>query len=209
MQLQAKIHAYGPKDTEQPPLQNGTPVIQGTQGNYERLDSSFQVRHDSFFSKGRVFAVLFTEGLGETTPVNPYNVDVNITEVRFGGRVYTTIRRFVVVLPQRGSCYACPISTYGNRACEKQGVDQQAHGVIYTSQNPAPLRPRETNIVKGAIKLIPSDPRIWLSPDSRINYALCHPIQYNVKVKDLGMIHPDHVRYAVNYWNMEMQRGQQ
>ncbi|KAJ9666193.1 hypothetical protein H2201_003627 [Coniosporium apollinis] len=182
--------------------------IRGTHGETEPLDPTFFKRPDpgSFFVEGKVIAVLHTEGLGEDTRVDAQNLNVNITEVKHGERAYTNIRRFVVVHPRKGFCYACPISTYGNRATTKQGADQRAHGVIYTGRDPPRLKYGEAGIEKDPVRLIPSDRRIFLSPESRINYALCYPIQNNVKVKDLGRIAPEHLQKVAGYWRMEMDR---
>ncbi|KAJ9645793.1 hypothetical protein H2199_002833 [Coniosporium tulheliwenetii] len=180
--------------TVEPPAQKVEAEIRGTHGETEPLDPS------------KVIAVLHTEGLGEDTRVDAQNLNVNITEVKHGERAYTNIRRFVVVHPRKGFCYACPISTYGNRATTKQGADQRAHGVIYTGRDPPRLKYGEAGIEKDPVRLIPSDRRIFLSPESRINYALCYPIQNNVKVKDLGRIAPEHLQKVAGYWRMEMDR---
>ncbi|KAI4622179.1 hypothetical protein J4E83_004919 [Alternaria metachromatica] len=38
---------------------------------------------------------------------------------------------------------------------------------------------------------------------SRIYFAIHHPIQYNVKVKNLGHVHPDYLPTFLGYWNQE------
>lgn len=38
---------------------------------------------------------------------------------------------------------------------------------------------------------------------SRIYFAIHHPIQYNVKAKDLGVVHQDWLATFLGYWNME------
>lgn len=42
-----------------------------------------------------------------------------------------------------------------------------------------------------------------LSPSSRIFFGIHHPIQHNVKVKDLGYVHPDWMPAFLGYWSME------
>ena len=42
-----------------------------------------------------------------------------------------------------------------------------------------------------------------LSRASRIYFGIHHPIQYNVKVKDLGYVHPEWMPAFLGYWNME------
>lgn len=42
---------------------------------------------------------------------------------------------------------------------------------------------------------------------SRINFGIHHPIQYNVKVKDLGMVPPEYMQRLLGYWQEEQLRG--
>ncbi|CAN9457044.1 unnamed protein product [Alternaria alternata] len=42
-----------------------------------------------------------------------------------------------------------------------------------------------------------------LAQASRIYFGIHHPIQYNVKVKDLGVVHQDWLTTFLGYWNME------
>ncbi|RII19067.1 hypothetical protein CUC08_Gglean001730 [Alternaria sp. MG1] len=42
-----------------------------------------------------------------------------------------------------------------------------------------------------------------LSIASRIYFGIHHPIQYNVKVKDLGYVHPESMATFSGYWKME------
>lgn len=42
-----------------------------------------------------------------------------------------------------------------------------------------------------------------LSNASRIFFGIHHPIQYNVKVKDLGYVYPNEVPRFLGYWTME------
>lgn len=42
-----------------------------------------------------------------------------------------------------------------------------------------------------------------LSSALRIFFGIDHPIQYNVKVKDLGYVHPEYLINLIRYWNME------
>lgn len=46
-----------------------------------------------------------------------------------------------------------------------------------------------------------------LSRASRIYFGIQHPIQYNVKVKDLGYVLPDDMPFLNGYWNMEHRKG--
>jgi hypothetical protein len=43
-----------------------------------------------------------------------------------------------------------------------------------------------------------------LSKASRIYFGIHHPVQYNVKVKDIGRVHPDHLVYLNANWTEEL-----
>ncbi len=57
-----------------------------------------------FFVIGRVFAMLWSEAAGASTAAT--FDDYAYSVVRFGTKVYTTIRRFIVVQVRRGFVYA-------------------------------------------------------------------------------------------------------
>jgi hypothetical protein len=42
-----------------------------------------------------------------------------------------------------------------------------------------------------------------LAVASRINFGIHHPIQYGVKVKDLGCVHPYWIARFTEHWPME------
>ena len=52
-----------------------------------------------------------------------------------------------------------------------------------------------------------SPQQLVLSTASRIFFGIQHPIQHNVKVKDLGYVHPDYLANFLSYWAMEHQIG--
>lgn len=57
-----------------------------------------------FFVVGRVFAMLYSEAASGTSRAQPW--DDAYTVVRFREKVYTNIRRFVVLEVMRGFVYA-------------------------------------------------------------------------------------------------------
>jgi hypothetical protein len=104
-----------------------TVFIAGTpqEGWYDKLDSSqdssplppmftplilegYRMRTGTeargFFVLGRVFAMLYTEPVGQNAKRNGNND--NFTTVRFGEEVFTQIRRFVVVSVRRNFVHA-------------------------------------------------------------------------------------------------------
>ncbi|KAH7062214.1 hypothetical protein B0J12DRAFT_230109 [Macrophomina phaseolina] len=172
------------------------------QGAYEPLDPSYMIQPNArrFFTTGRMFSVLFTEALGSTA----VNRDVdNVSTIMYGEQVFSQIRRFVVVKEGRGFCYACPVSTYGGRGVGKRGLDPQTHAIIYTIGTQPSYVGGEVALEKSPIPIIPAENTAPLTTASRINFAIHHPIQHNVKVKDLGIVHPNVVPTLIQYARSE------
>ncbi|KAF2469459.1 uncharacterized protein BDR25DRAFT_289019 [Lindgomyces ingoldianus] len=167
--------------------------------HYEPLDKSFYVRHSSFFVEGKMFSVLFPEPLGSTA--TQYNDSVSI--VKFGVAIHSQIRRFIVVQRKPEFCYACPVFTYGGRATTKRGLRPWEHSVVHTTGTDAQLLPNETGIKYLRITVDPAPDVEPLHPASRIYFGIHHPIQYNVRVKDLGQVIEPHVPRLLGYWVRE------
>jgi hypothetical protein len=61
----------------------------------------------------------------------------------------------------------------------------------------------EASLRKYPIPIVMEDGSRPLVAASRIYFAIHHPIQYNVKVKNLGYVHPDMLPTFLGYWNQE------
>ncbi|KAG9186223.1 hypothetical protein G6011_02779 [Alternaria panax] len=176
---------------------------------YEPLDQSFQVRQRDYFIEGRMFAILFIEAAG-TNAVNRvanYNGNVfhlsHLTRVTYGELAHAQVRRFIVVKRRREYCYAVPVFTYGNRATTKPGVRPDEHAIAYSHGYSPQLVVGEQQLQKTSIPVVMNADERPLSAASRIYFGIHHPIQYNVKVKDLGCVHPDFMATFSGYWKME------
>ncbi|KAF2660411.1 hypothetical protein K491DRAFT_649604 [Lophiostoma macrostomum CBS 122681] len=184
-------------------------TIEGTWGkepdaiHYETLDSSYYVRTSEFFVPGRMLSILYTEPAGSTT--TDWDNE-NITIVKYGERAHTQIRRFVVVRARNEFCYGCPVFTYGKRATLKPGIRAYEHAIVYSMGQLPRLRTGETGIEKNPIPVRTPQEVSPLHQNSRINFGIHHPIQYNVKVKDLGKVAEDHIRRLIEYWQYEQNR---
>ncbi|KAK5719521.1 hypothetical protein LTR15_008045 [Elasticomyces elasticus] len=186
-------------------------ALYGTEGDEERLFSTFKVRERAqrFFKVGRVFLILWTEpaGAGATAITSYEQNDCTITAAdrglipgRFGESVYSQVRRFVVIREGAHFCSALPIYTYGGQGVGKPSVRKSDHVIIYTSrQAPRPLRaelPRqgETDALRPTpIRVVSDSPADILSSTSRLDLAKVHTIHHNIKVKPLGEVHPNSV----------------
>ncbi|KAL1644289.1 hypothetical protein SLS61_008892 [Didymella pomorum] len=156
----------------------GTPET----GYYDRLDPSYFMRTGSaahaFWTVGRVFATLYTEAAGSTARLN--GLDDAISVVRFGEAVYSQIRRFVVVRVRRQFVYALSIVTYRGQGGEY-----------------------EMGMTKEPIEMTPSDKTIPLARESRIRFGKIYAIEWNVKVRDIGMVASKDTEKLLEYWRQE------
>ena len=180
--------------------------------HYEAVDSTYFVRENprQFFIEGKVIAVIMNETAGENA-IAPnaldYNTSASINRVKYANNfVYTNVRRFVVVRQRREFCYACPIFTYRNRATTKPGVRAEEHGIAYTWGLQPTLLDGETGITKTPIPVVMAVRGQTLQRASRIYYGIHHPIQFNVKVKEIGYVPHDQIPDLVGNWKEEDER---
>jgi hypothetical protein len=96
-----------------------------------------------------------------------------------------------------------PIFSYGNKGTTKRGVVADEHAIAYSLGMQPQLVPGEAPLAKAPIPIIMDDDTTPLAAASRIYFAIHHPIQYNVKVKSLGYVHPDYLPTFLGYWNQE------
>jgi hypothetical protein len=188
------------------------PDIQGTWNgpptpHYEMIDRSFYVHNKDFFFEGRVFSVIMNETAGSSarTPnAVDYNTSASLNKVKYEDNiVYTNVRRFVVVRSKREFCFACPIFTYSGRATTKPGVKASEHGIVYSWGRNPELLSYEGGITKPSLPVVMTNGHEILDKASRIYYGIHHPIQYNVKVKEIGYIPRDLVPILIGNWREE------
>ena len=58
-------------------------------------------------------------------------------------------------------------------------------------------------MTKDAIEIIPVDYSIRLRSNSHIRFGKTYPIEKNVKVKEVGQVHPAHIGRLLQYWKDE------
>lgn len=177
----------------------------------------------------QVFSVLFSENAGANAvnalnPMADYNT--NLSKVKYNEYVHTQVRRFIVTRRKREFCFAVyapqllssaftwlmcyrPIFSYGNKGTTKRGVVADEHAIAYSLGTQPQLVPGEAPLAKAPIPIVMDDGAGILVPASRIYFAIHHPIQYNVKVKSLGYVHPDYLPTFLGYWNQENFDSQQ
>ena len=108
-----------------------------TDGGYEELDSSYKQRsrdYKKFFRTGRVFSTLWTDTWADNTAATNYNptFESEIFNVNHGQKVYSKIRRFVVVVYNPGDrfCKCLPVTTYDGKGTKKRGINLEEHGHV-------------------------------------------------------------------------------
>ncbi|KAG0647194.1 hypothetical protein D0Z07_7159 [Hyphodiscus hymeniophilus] len=156
-------------------------------------------------------SVLWSEPEGEprqdVTVVTPYTLG----ETKYGQKVHSTIRRFVIVAADRGHCQCLPILTYQRQGATKYGINRDDHAIIYIGKPPPDEVSAEERLTKTPIQMIPKSPRDKLEPKSRINYAKIYTVEHNVKVFFIGRIaSTSEKQFAVDFddtWNKKRQLG--
>ena len=122
--------------------------------------------------------------------------------IHFGGQAFAKLRRFIVVRPQPRDYYSkcIQISTYGGRATTKKGLNQSEHTIVYTGEQAPTRLPGETKLVLHPVNVIPVNQEMRLDPLSRLNCGKTYPVEHNVKVKEIGMVNPVHLKRLIRYW---------
>lgn len=191
--------------------------IRGTEGEAETLDPRYrQPRHPGqFFVVGKVFAVLWHENVGRSNQepgpdvkfVRTIQTD-NSTIGRYGERIFSHIRRMVVVRRRYGYCWCVAINTYSGKGVSgkrRANVEDRSHTIVHDSTKPPQYVAGEKKIVKEPIAVIMTSPET-LHVASRLNYAKVHTVEHNVKVMDVGMVHPESMAFFEAHWQNEVSR---
>jgi hypothetical protein len=160
----------------------------------EELFSDYKIRSSRFWKTGRVFLVLWSEPAGgnPTMVGRQHGVVIN----HLGTRVFSKVRRFVVIRESDNYCSAVPINTYGGHGVAKRGVKKSDHAIIYTGKTEPRIRtdelpkPGEAGMQPTPIRVDPDNPTEQLDPMSRIHLGAVTTVQHNIKVKAFGLVNP-------------------
>jgi len=158
------------------------------------LFKQYKVRNNpkQFFRVGKVFLVLWSEPAGGTSLVSKWAAGTVINHL--GERVFSKVRRFVVIREGGNYCNALPINTYTGRGVAKPGVNKSEHVIIFTGKSP-PLPKAQELPAQGqmgmrniAIQVDPDTPDETLDPMSRLDLGGVTKVEHNIKVKPLGNV---------------------
>ena len=189
-------------------------VVLETEGDEERLFPDFKRRDQprKFFTIGKVFLILWVEPAGENANTVITSLEPSIplpageSIGRYGERVFSKVRRFVVIREGLTYCSALPIASYGSRGVAKRGVTKSEHAIIYTGKSvpePTPAeRPDrgEAGLRPQAVRVDTDHPTDKLDPMSRLDFGKVHTIQHNIKVKSFGKVNRDSMSAFQHQW---------
>ncbi|RFU31079.1 hypothetical protein B7463_g5257, partial [Scytalidium lignicola] len=171
--------------------------------NVDALNKSYTVHDSKYFSKGKVFKVLWCEPHGSTgTEVT--NVRA-ATKVKYGQSAYSSIRRFVIIDSQHVGHSTClPILTYGGRGTAKPGVKPELHSQVYSSKHvPGLLKGETPGALQSPIRIKVDSDKNKLDEASRLNYSKIYTVEHNVKVVFIGEVDKGHMtKLRGNYANV-------
>lgn len=89
----------------------------------------------------------------------------------------------------------------------KRGVEPHEHAIMYESgQDPGNCYIQgeyEMGMTKEPIEMTPSDKTIPLARESRIRFGKIYAIEWNVKVRDIGMVASKDTEKLLEYWRQE------
>lgn len=160
-----------------------------------------------FFVRGRAFMMLWAETASETW-ARQGTVNTAITVGRFGEKIFSQIRRFIVVKVEHGFVYAIAIYTYTGRGTLKPGCIAREHAVVFLQGSEPTTFSGETDGPQGMnkepIEIVPADDTIRMDPASRVRFGKTYSIEWNVKVKDMGRVSPKYLTRLYRYWSMHM-----
>jgi hypothetical protein len=187
-------------------------IINETRDEYQRsvktLDPRYKIHLSDFYRCGRVFALLWTEPYGETAKRPPnsresYTSDP-VSIVRYRERVYSTIRRMVVVREGRGYSVCIQINTYSGKGLEKfhRLEDINAHSIIYKTGTEANWLPGEPRSNKVPIMVSDVAEEHRLDPASRLCYSKPHTVEHNVRTMDIGVIRGSSWERVLEYYRL-------
>jgi len=195
-------------------------------GKADELHKSFYVREGraakEFFVKGRVFGMVWHENAGTVRGPNNQKISRgpnqtavshklekpfhSYTLTRDGVKVFSHIRRFVIVKARNPYCWAIPINSYGGYGLSRKRMSERernAHTIIYDITKGPQRVQGELEFSKSPIAVNMAAGET-LTHASRLHFDKPQSIDWNIKVKNIGMIKgPVHIRNLIIYFQTE------
>ncbi|KAJ9657216.1 hypothetical protein H2198_004442 [Neophaeococcomyces mojaviensis] len=180
--------------------------VQDPLANYQIFKMKDQLNRS--FLPGKVFATIWHENHGQRLPdrrkklsTKPTGTEGFATEVTNDMRVYSHIRRFVVITQCHGHSIAVPVNSYGNRGLSQRAspngrmsdAEFRSYSSMFMNQKKLQYTHGEPKSTKEPICVNLPVRKEALSPASRLYYAKLQSINYNTKFKHLGYVIPEHI----------------
>jgi hypothetical protein len=147
--------------------------------------------YKDFFQPGRVFSTLWT------VPAPAVEDNETFTSfVKYGERVHTKIRRFVVVTQKKRTCRCLPVTSYEGRGFSKPDIHSSEHGPIFSSKRPR----NHPKITLKALRVQLSKGSEPLRDPSLINYGVVYIVETRVKVLDIGVLDRESIGLLNEYY---------
>ena len=101
------------------------------------------------------------------------------------------------------------ISTYRGQGVLKRGCNAVEHTIVYlTGQQPVYIQGEwEKGMTKEPIMIQPTDMTERMDPMSRVRLGKAYPIEWNVKLRDIGMVSRGDMTKLVRYYREEAGNG--
>jgi hypothetical protein len=134
-------------------------------------------------------------------PGNDVHFVTKTTKGRFGEQIFSHIRHMVVVKQKEGYCWCLAINPYSGRGVAKTGLtrsDRKTLIIVHMSTVKPFKHPEEFDMDKEpiAIDIAPGQKLINMS---RLNSEGHNTVQWNVKVMNMGKVHPKSMPILVAY----------
>jgi hypothetical protein len=175
-----------------------------------------------FFRKGRVFEMLWGR-YTSAIQAGCGTENTAITVHRYSQGIFSQVRRFVVVDVNRNRNFvyawldndrssndckltrSSAISTYGRQGALKRGCNASEHTIVYLKGTDPVWIPgeRERGMTKEPIMIEPTEALETMQPSSRLRCGKIHSIEWNVKVRDIGMVTPRDKAKLLRYYREE------
>jgi hypothetical protein len=101
------------------------------------------------------------------------------------------------------------ISTYGGQGTMKRGCAASEHTIVYlTGTQPIYLEGEwERGMTKDPIEIEPASESETMGPASRLRFGKIHSIEWNVKVREIGVVSRRNMSKLLAYYQEEDGKG--
>ncbi|KMP05463.1 hypothetical protein CIHG_09904 [Coccidioides immitis H538.4] len=108
---------------------------------------------------------------------------------KYGERAHCSARRMIVVKQGKGFCLCVAITTYRHRGLQKPGIEIGAHAVIHMKDtDPEKMNIKYYDLAKQPLAVEPASMTEKLLPSSVVHVGKIHTVEFNQKVKEVGVL---------------------